>query len=68
MSCAYAPGIPLENGERPAGGVVKDAKLKIALSDGSAMQARSGTDGKSDLIERGAMHMAEIGLMRGGDQ
>jgi len=64
----YAPGIPLENGERPAGGVVKDAKLKIALSDGSAMQARSGTDGKSDLIERGAMHMAEIGLMRGGDQ
>jgi type VI secretion system secreted protein VgrG len=42
--------------------------LKIALSDGTAMQARSGADGKSDLIERDAMHMAEIGLMRGGDQ
>jgi type VI secretion system secreted protein VgrG len=64
----YAPGIPLENGERPPGAVVKDAKLKIALSDGTAMQARSGADGKSDLIERDAMHMAEIGLMRGGDQ
>ena len=51
-----------------SGAVVKDAKLKIALSDGTAMQARSGADGKSDLIERGAMHMAEIGLMRGGDQ
>lgn len=64
----YAPGIPLENGERPPGAVVKDAKLKIALSDGTAMQARSGADGKSDLIERDAMHMAEISLMRGGDQ
>lgn len=64
----YAPGIPLETGERPPGAVVKDAKLKIALSDGSAMQAHSGTDGKSDLIERDAMHMAEIGLLRGGDQ
>jgi type VI secretion system secreted protein VgrG len=64
----YAPGIPLENGERPPGAVVKDAKLKIALSDGTAMQARSGADGKSDLIERDAMHIAEISLMRGGDQ
>lgn len=64
----YAPGIPLESGERPPGAVVKDAKLQIALSDGTAMQARSGADGKSDLIERDAMHMAEIGLMRGGDQ
>lgn len=64
----YAPGIPLENGERPPGAVVKDAKLKIALSDGTAMQARSSADGKSDLIERDAMHMAEISLMRGGDQ
>jgi hypothetical protein len=32
------------------------------------MQARSGADGKSELIERGAMHIAEISLMRGGDQ
>jgi type VI secretion system secreted protein VgrG len=64
----YAPGIPLETGERPPGAVVKDAKLKIALSDGSALQARSGADGKSDVIERDAMHMAEIGLVRGGDQ
>ncbi len=64
----YAPGIPLETGERPPGAVVKDAKLNIALSDGSALQARSSADGKSSLIERDAMHMAEIGLMRGGEQ
>ncbi|WP_229217545.1 type VI secretion system Vgr family protein [Massilia forsythiae] len=68
LAVHYAPGIPLENGERPPGGAVKDAKLKIALSDGTALQARSGADGKSDLIERDAMHMADIGLLRGGDQ
>jgi hypothetical protein len=32
------------------------------------MQMRSGVDGKTELIERDAMHMAEISLMRGGDQ
>lgn len=42
--------------------------MKIGLSDGSDMRVRSGADGKSELIERDAMHMAEISLMRGGDQ
>ena len=64
----YASGIPLDTGERPPGAVVKDAKLNIGLSDGSALQTRSGVDGKSSLIERDAMHMAEIGLVRGGEQ
>jgi type VI secretion system secreted protein VgrG len=32
------------------------------------MQARTDSDGKSDLIERDTMHMVDIGLMRGGEQ
>jgi type VI secretion system secreted protein VgrG len=64
----YAPGIPLDTGERPPGAIVKNAKLNIALSDGTSMQARSDAHGKSELIARDAMHMAEVGLMRGGDQ
>lgn len=64
----YPSGIPLDTGERPPGAVVKDAKLNIGLSDGSALQTRSGVDGKSSLLERDAMHMAEIGLVRGGEQ
>jgi len=67
LAVRYAPGTPLENGERPLGGVVKDAMLKVLLSDGSGMQARSGLDGLSDLIERDAMHTADIDLMLGGD-
>ena len=68
LAVRYAPGTPLENGDRPLGGAVKDARMKIGLSDGSDMQVRSGADGKSDLIERDAMHMAEISLMLGGDR
>jgi type VI secretion system secreted protein VgrG len=68
LAVHYAPGTPLENGDCPPGGIVKDARMKIALSDGTGMQVRSGTDGKSELIERDAMHMAEISLMRGGEQ
>lgn len=67
LAVHYARGTPLENGDRPLGGAVKDAKMKIGLSDGSDMQVRSGADGKSELIERNAMHMAEIRLMRGGE-
>ncbi|UVW28777.1 type VI secretion system Vgr family protein [Massilia sp. H6] len=68
LAVHYARGTPLENGDRPLGGAVKDARMNIGLSDGSAMQVRSGADGKSELIERDAMHMADISLMRGGDQ
>ena len=68
LAVHYAPGTPLDNGDRPLGGAVKDAKMKIGLSDGTDMQMRSGADGKSELIERDVMHMAEISLMLGGDQ
>jgi hypothetical protein len=30
-------------------------------------KARSGADGKSELLARDAMHMADIDLLRGGD-
>lgn len=63
----YAPGVPLEDGSRPLGGAVGDARLKVRLSDGSDLQVRSGADGKSDPVERDAMHMADIDLMLGGD-
>lgn len=63
----YARGVPLEDGSRPLGGAVEDARLKVRLSDGSDLQARSGADGSSDPVERDAMHMADIDLMLGGD-
>jgi len=63
----YARGVPLEDGSRPLGSAVEDARLKVRLSDGSDLQARSGADGKSDPVERDAMHMADIDLMLGGD-
>ena len=68
LAVHYAPGTPLENGERPLGAVVKDAMLKVLLSDGSDLTAHSGQDGMSDLVERDAMHMADIDLMLGGDE
>uniref|UniRef100_UPI003B3A0197 DUF2345 domain-containing protein n=1 Tax=Herbaspirillum huttiense TaxID=863372 RepID=UPI003B3A0197 len=63
----YARGVPLEDGSRPLGNPVGDARLKVRLSDGSDLQVRSGADGKSDPVERDAMHMADIDLMLGGD-
>jgi type VI secretion system secreted protein VgrG len=68
LAVHYVRGTPLDNGDRPLGGAVRDARMKIGLSDGTDMQIRSGVDGKTELIERDAMHMAEISLMRGGDQ
>lgn len=55
-----------ESGGQVLGGVVKDAKMDISLSDGTSTNARSGTDGKSELLARDAMHMADIDLPRGG--
>jgi type VI secretion system secreted protein VgrG len=48
------------------GGIVKDASMSISVSDGTSMKARSGADGKSDLLARDAMHMADIAFLRGG--
>lgn len=48
------------------GGIVNNAAMNISLSDGSATKARSGADGRSDLLARDAMHMADFDLLRGG--
>jgi type VI secretion system secreted protein VgrG len=48
------------------GGIVKDAGMNIELSDGTGTKTRSGADGKSELLARDAMHMADIDLLRGG--
>jgi type VI secretion system secreted protein VgrG len=49
------------------GGIVKDAAMDISLSDGTNTKARSGADGKSELLARDAMHLADIVLLRGGE-
>lgn len=66
LELRYPGGDPLEDGTRPAGAVVKDMKMNLSLSDGTDLSARSGADGKSDLLERDAIHMVDISLMRGG--
>ncbi|AVR94580.1 type VI secretion system tip protein VgrG [Pseudoduganella armeniaca] len=63
----YAPGTLLDNGDRPVGAAVKDARIDLSLSDGSTAQARTGSDGKSELVERATMHMVDVGLLRGGE-
>ena len=50
------------------GGIIKDAGMNISLSDGSSIAARSGADGKSALLARDAMHMADIDLLRDDDK
>lgn len=54
------------DGQPVLGGIVQDAKMDISLSDGTSTKAHSGADGKSELLARDAMHMADIDLLRGG--
>lgn len=68
LALRYPRGAPGEDGMVPPGGIVADAKMKISLSDGTSMAARSGADGKSELLARDAMHMADIELLRGGGE
>lgn len=68
LAVRYAPGTLLDNGDRPVGAPVKDARIDLSLSDGTTVQARTGSDGKSDLVERDTMHMVDVGLLRGGEQ
>ena len=68
LELRYPRGVAGEDGSEPLGGVVEDMKMKMSLSDGSSVESRSGADGKSELLEREAMHMVDIILSRGGDQ
>ena len=68
LELRYPRGVSDDDGEQPLGALVKDMKMKVALSDGSSLDARSDENGKSELLARDAMHMADIALSRGGDR
>jgi type VI secretion system secreted protein VgrG len=63
----YARPSRSESDEQLQGGIVKGASMTISLSDGSSTKARSGVDGKTELVKRDAMHMADVELQRGGE-
>lgn len=66
LELRYPRGAAGDDGEEPLGALVEDMKMKVSLSDGSSLDARSDDQGKSELLARDAMHMAEIVLSRGG--
>lgn len=68
LELRYPRGVADENGSEPLGDIVKDMKMTLALSDGSSLDARSGADGKSELLARDAMHMVDVALLRDGEQ
>ena len=68
LELRYPRGVADEDGNEPLGDIVKDMKMALALSDGSSLDARSGADGKSELLARDAMHMVDVALLRGGEQ
>lgn len=67
LELRYPRGVADDDGEQPLGALVKDMKMNVALSDGTSLDARSDEEGKSTLLARDAMHMADIVLSRGGD-
>jgi len=67
LELRYPRGVSDDDGEQPLGALVKDMKMKVSLSDGTSLDARSDEEGKSTLLARDAMHMADIVLSRGGD-
>lgn len=68
LALRYPRGVADEDGNEPLGDIVKDMKMALTLGDGSNLDARSGTDGKSELLARDAMHMVDVALLRGGEQ
>ncbi|KAK0329477.1 hypothetical protein LTR94_036661, partial [Friedmanniomyces endolithicus] len=62
LELRYPRGAAGDDGEEPLGALVEDMKMKVSLSDGSSLDARSDDQGKSELLARDAMHMAEIVL------
>ena len=66
LELRYPRGAAGDDGEEPLGALVEDMKMKVSLSDGSSLDTRSDDQGKSELLARDAMHMAEIVLSRGG--
>lgn len=66
LQLRYPRGVADDDGAEPLGALVKDMKMHVALSDGTSLEGVSDAQGKSELMARDAMHMAEIVLSRGG--
>jgi type VI secretion system secreted protein VgrG len=66
LELRYPRGVADDDGAEPLGALVKDMKMHVALSDGTSLEGVSDAQGKSELMARDAMHMAEIVLSRGG--
>jgi type VI secretion system secreted protein VgrG len=66
LELRYPRGVADDDGAEPLGALVKDMKMRVALSDGTSLEGVSDAKGKSELMARDAMHMAEIVLSRGG--
>ena len=66
LELRYPRGVADDDGAEPLGALVKDMKMRVALSDGTSLDGVSDAQGKSELLARDAMHMAEIVLSRGG--
>jgi type VI secretion system secreted protein VgrG len=66
LQLRYPRGVADDDGAEPLGALVKDMKMRVALSDGTSLEGVSDAQGKSELMARDAMHMAEIVLSRGG--
>jgi len=66
LELRYPRGVADDDGAEPLGALVKDMKMHVALSDGTSLEGVSDAQGKSELMARDAMHLAEIVLSRGG--
>lgn len=67
LELRYPPAAHVEDAEQALGGIVKNAKMHVAVSDGTSLKTRSDADGKSDLLQRDAMHLVDVQLLRGGE-
>lgn len=68
LELRYPRGVADDDGAEPLGALVKDMKMHVALSDGTSLEGVSDAQGKSELMTRDAMHLAEIVLSRGGKE
>ena len=66
LELRYPRGAPDDDGALPLGALVQDMKMTVSLSDGTTLDGRSDAQGKSALLARDAMHLADIAISRDG--
>jgi type VI secretion system secreted protein VgrG len=66
LELRYPRGTADEDGNQPLGALARDVKMNVTLSDGTSLEGLSDAQGKSELMARDAMHLADIVLSRGG--